>query len=585
MRRITSRFVLLIATAAILPLATYGAVSINSLQKGTGTSVREGNLKVATQVAEQVSMYMQHNTRVLQSVGAELGSTGLSAWQQDRLLKDYVLQFPEFREITVFDAAARPLATSALGTTRLTIPEAAERRQEKPYIAPLKFDDDLLPTTTIAVRLRASQQEASWVVGEIALEELWRMVDRIRVGHEGYALIVGEDMRLIAHGNPDERRHIADTDQTRAKAELDFAGHYRLNPTLSSTQYVENGRPMLAVAAALPQNDPPWLVIVEQPESEAMATANRIQKQLLAAIVLALLGTIILGYLWGRTFIQRIFALTRVTRSIADGKLETRVALSGHDEIRELGDAFNSMADRLVELQEDIRKQERQVMFGRIAAGLVHDLSHPIQNIGNGCKLIVKMWDDSEYRETFHRMFERELSIVKRVLEDLQNIAKPIPLEHFPLEVNRTVAEAIESMQPLAETAGVTLRAEVAADPLYIEGDLFALARVYRNLVVNAIQATAPGGLVVAATEGRGESVQIRVYDTGCGIPADRLQAVFEDFVTTKRRGLGLGLAITRKIVEQLGGRITVASEVGKGTTFVMEFPRTSARPMAQAAG
>ena len=102
--------------------------------------------------------------------------------------------------------------------------------------------------------------------------------------------------------------------------------------------------------------------------------------------------------------------------------------------------------------------------------------------------------------------------------------------------------------------------------------------------MVNAIQATAPGGLVVAAVEGHGDRVQIRVYDTGCGIPADRLQAVFEDFVTTKRRGLGLGLAITRKIVEQLGGRISVASEVGKGTTFVIDFPRTSARPMAQAA-
>jgi signal transduction histidine kinase len=310
-----------------------------------------------------------------------------------------------------------------------------------------------------------------------------------------------------------------------------------------------------------------------------------IEQQLLAAIVLALLGTIILGYLWGRSFIQRIFALTRVTRSIAEGKLETRVAISGQDEIRELGDAFNSMADRLVELQEDIRKQERQVMFGRIAAGLVHDLSHPIQNIGNSCKLILKMWEDADYRDTFRRMVEREMQVVKRVLEDLQNIAKPIPLERFPIELNRSVGDAIESMQPLAETAGISLRAELSTEPLFVEGDLFALGRVYRNLVVNAIQATAPGGLVVAAVEGNGDRVQVRVYDTGCGIPADRLQAVFEDFVTTKRRGLGLGLAITRKIVEQLGGRISVASEVGKGTTFVIDFPRTSARPMAQAAG
>jgi signal transduction histidine kinase len=342
---------------------------------------------------------------------------------------------------------------------------------------------------------------------------------------------------------------------------------------------------MLAVGAPLPGDQPHWLVIVEQPEDEAMATAARVKRLLLLAIALALLGTLVVGYLWGRSFIQRIFALTRVTRSIADGHLETRVALSGRDEIRELGDAFNSMADKLVELQENIRKQERQVMFGRIAAGLVHDLSHPIQNIGNSCKLILKMWEDAEYRDTFRRMVEREMQVVKRVLEDLQNIAKPIPLERFPIELNRTVADAVESMQPLAETAGITLKAELAAEPMYVEGDVFALGRVYRNLVVNAIQATAPGGLVVAATEAHGDRIQVRVYDTGCGIPPDRLQAIFEDFVTTKRRGLGLGLAITRKIVEQLGGRISVASEVGKGTTFVIEFPRTSARPMAQAAG
>ncbi len=584
MKRITSRFVLLIATAAVLPLVIYGYVSIRSLRSGTELSVRDGNLKVAKQVSEQVSMYMQHNTRVLQSVGTELGATEMASWQQDRIVKDYVLAFPEFREITVFDHAARPIATSALGRTRLTVPEQAQRQPDKPYIAPLRVDDDLLPTTHIAVRLSRSQQTAGWIVGEISLEKLWHMVDGIRVGSLGYALIVGEDGRLIAHGNPDEKRHIPDVDQSRAGAELRFAAEFRGGGP-PYKEYDQNGQRMMAVAAAISQPLPLWTVVVEQPRVEALATARGIETLLLVSIFLALLVTMGVGYLGGRSFIQRIFALTRVTRSIAEGKLDTRVELSGQDEIHELGEAFNSMADRLVELQEDIRKQERQVMFGRIAAGLVHDLSHPIMNIGNGCKLIVKMWDDADYRETFRRMFERELQLVKRVLEDLQNIAKPIPLERFPIELNRSVGETIESMQALADTAGVTLKAQLSNEELYVDGDVFALGRVYRNLVVNAIQATAPGGLVVAAVEGHGDRVQIRVYDTGCGIPADRLQAVFEDFVTTKRRGLGLGLAIARKIVEQLGGRISVASEVGKGTTFVIDFPRTTARPMAQAAG
>ena len=136
-----------------------------------------------------------------------------------------------------------------------------------------------------------------------------------------------------------------------------------------------------------------------------------------------------------------------------------------------------------------------------------------------------------------------------------------------------------------AETAGITLRSELSDDALFIEGDVFALGRVYRNLILNAIQATAPGGLVVAATEASSDRVQVRIYDTGCGISPDRLSAVFEDFVTTKRRGLGLGLAISKKIVEQLGGTISVASEVGKGTTFVLDFPRTEGRPIALVAG
>jgi signal transduction histidine kinase len=197
--------------------------------------------------------------------------------------------------------------------------------------------------------------------------------------------------------------------------------------------------------------------------------------------------------------------------------------------------------------------------------------------------LILKMSDDAEYRETFRRTVEREMVIVKRVLDDLRNIARPIPLERFPVDLNKTVGDAVEAMSPHAETAGLTLKAELAPESVFIEGDVFALGRVYRNLILNAIQATAPGGYVVAATEAVGTRVQVRIYDTGCGIPPDRLHAIFEDFVTTKRRGLGLGLAISKRIVEQLDGTITVASEVGRGTSFRLRFPARDDRAQAAA--
>ena len=585
MTRITSRFVLLIASAAVAPLVLYGLVSVNHLRSGTQNSVTNGNREVARQVAARIHLYFDNNVRVLRSVGTELVNTHLEEWQQARMLRNHVLDFPEFRGITLFDTAGRQVATSRLVVKQVILPDPADIPESGVYIAPLQLDQDVLPTTIIFLRLDSQQRESGWIVAEISLEELWRTVDQIRVGNEGFALLVAEDGTFIAHGNPDKKRLVA-APLTSSSPERAVATELRTVAAKddSSRDYFDStGRKMLAVGARV--GTPSWTVIVEQPTDEAFAITRTLERQLTAAIALALLGTVVLGWFWGRSFITRIFALTKATRAIAEGRMDERVSLSGRDEIRQLGDSFNSMADKLVELQEDVRKQERQAMFGRIAAGLVHDLSHPIQNIGNSCKLILKMFDDVEYRETFKRTVDREMVVVKRVLDDLRNIARPIPLERFPVDINRSVAEVVESMQQHSETAGITLRAELAPETAFIDGDLFALGRVYRNLIINAIQATAPGGLVVAATEAHEKRVQVRVTDTGCGIPPDRLGAVFEDFVTTKRRGLGLGLAISKKIVEQLGGQITVSSEVGKGTTFVLDFPRTKPRPMALAAG
>src|SRR5262249_33295888 len=317
-------------------------------------------------------------------------------------------------------------------------------------------------------------------------------------------------------------------------------------PNTASDEYQGRRGAMLGVATRIPNIG--WTVIVEQPQSEAYAIATRLQTQLGIAIGLGLLAMVIVGYYNGRKFITPIFSLMRGTKAVAEGRLDERVAIDSTDEFGQLGNAFNNMADRLVELQEDVRKKERQAMFGRIAVGLVHDLSHPIQNIGNSCKLIVKMFDDLEYRGAFQRTVERELAEVKRVLDDLRNMARPLLLEKFPLDVNRALNDLIESMQTTAERAGVALQAEFVFGPVYIEGDLFALNRVYRNLIINAFQATAPGGQVVVRTMRQNDEAIIEVADTGCGIPADRIDTIFEDFATTKRRGLGLGLAISNTL-------------------------------------
>jgi signal transduction histidine kinase len=580
MKTIRARLVVLVATAAIAPLIAYGLVSIGLLWSGTRQSVTAGALSVAETAAEQIDGYMQHNVNLLQAVSADLHHTLLERWQQERILRNYVLTFPEIRELTLFSPDGTPLVSSRLAKPELVLTTRPEPGAP-PLIAPIEIDDDLLPRTVVTIRVDQAGRAVGYLMGALRLEELWRLVDRIRIGRHGFALVVDEQGRLLAHGNPDEKRKVSQGAHLNDHPLLK-AG----NGTPAAAEYdASEERRVLAVVQPIKGFN--WRLVIEQPTAEAFGLARRLEGFLVLTISLALFSTIVIASFWGRSFLRPIGDLMRGTRALSEGRLQERVEITGHDEFSQLGDAFNLMADRLATLQADAVKQERQATFGRIAAGLVHDLAHPIQNIGNNCKLMLKMYEDPEYRATFRRMVDREFSAIKRLLEDLRNLGRPIPLERFPVDVNRSLMEAAERMALLAEQSGVTLQVALGDDPIVIEGDLFALGRVYRNLLLNSVQATAPGGqITITSAFNDASRVVIRVSDTGCGIAPERLSAIFDDYTTTKRRGLGLGLAISKKIVEQLHGTIDVESEVGRGTTFTLTFPAltTEAHTAAAAA-
>ena len=580
-RHIAGRFALLLALAAVVPLVAYGIVSILSLQRGTRREVIQGNENVATRAAAEITRYVTTNAELLNALAANLQDTGLTTAQKDRILKNYVLQIREFREISLFDEHGTPVVTSRIGKPRVEIPKNAPTLIDDVSMSGIRVDEDLLPTTLFAIHLTRLGEPSGWLVGQFSLEEMWRTVDRIRIGAHGYALVLASNGELVAHGDPDKKALVA-LSRNMSTHPLLTALHAANNSRAVSSEYAgANGDTQLGVAATMAPLG--WTMIVEQPTREAYANASVLQRQLVITISVALLLMISVGYLFGRQFIDPILALQRGTQALAAGRLEERVDIRTQDEFGELGQAFNTMADKLIELQENVKRQERQAMFGRIAAGLVHDLSHPIQNIGNSTRLLLRDDVDPETKDMFRRTIERELNTLKHFMDDLRNIVKPKPIERFVMDLNGSVAEVVESMRPEGDRTSVTVESLFAEGPLLIEGDRFALGRVYRNLITNAIQATEPGGRVTVSTSRVGDIIEIAVADTGSGIPADRLGAIFEDFMTTKRRGLGLGLAISKRIVEQLDGTITVESEVGRGTTFTLRLPARDDRS-AQAA-
>src|SRR6185436_16161893 len=170
------------------------------------------------------------------------------------------LEFPEFREISVFDGAGRARATSKIGATGLTIPESTGTRGQAFYVEAPHIDTDALPTTTIAVPLQGAGDDPGWIVAEISLEELWRTVDSIKVGTQGYALLMDEQAKLLAHGNPNDKSLIA-TNASASPREKQLAIDLRQNPQSTAPQQFYNGRGELLLVVAALVGKPEWTVL------------------------------------------------------------------------------------------------------------------------------------------------------------------------------------------------------------------------------------------------------------------------------------------------------------------------------------
>jgi signal transduction histidine kinase len=214
---------------------------------------------------------------------------------------------------------------------------------------------------------------------------------------------------------------------------------------------------------------------------------------------------------------------------------------------------------------------------------LMHDMMTPLANIQFCAEVIHE--DSSISRENRHlsQLMLRSQHTMHNLVRNILDVAKlqavgELPMHKAPMDLSQSVVQMVETMTPEAREKGITLHCAVAAKPLYILADLHQIERVLMNLISNAIKYTPVGGSVQVRTHHEGTYVTLAVQDTGYGIPADELPYLFERFrrlkqLEDKASGTGLGLTITKALVEQHGGEISVVSEAAVGSTFTVKFP------------
>jgi signal transduction histidine kinase len=311
-----------------------------------------------------------------------------------------------------------------------------------------------------------------------------------------------------------------------------------------------------------------------------------LKRRILDSALLVGGGGIVLAILlssWAAARVTRpIEHLATAAQEVTAGDWNARVEVPpGRDEIAQLAETFNQMTAELLGQKERLMQAERVAAWRELARRLAHELKNPlfplqltVENLLRARELSPKDFD-----ETFHesaRTLLAEISNLKGIIARFSEFSKMPQPEWQRVQVNDSVmavAQLFQAQFQAPDRTPISCNLEQDERAGTIAADPELLHRALSNLVLNAMDAMPNGGLITLRTRREGGKVAIEVADTGSGLTPEECERIFTPYYTSKQHGTGLGLAIVQSVVSDHGGRISVKSEPGKGTTFVMELP------------
>jgi len=302
-------------------------------------------------------------------------------------------------------------------------------------------------------------------------------------------------------------------------------------------------------------------------------------KRIIAALSVFAIGILLSTFL-SMWYTDPIHNVVAAARRVAAGDLNQNLPVDRKDEIGDLTRSFNFMVQRLREqrrLEERLREAEHLSAVGQLSRGIAHEIRNPLNFISLSIDHIRTKYRpaDGSGVEGFEKLVEsmkEEIHRLDRLVRDFLDYGKPLKLDRQPCSTRELLADVVEIVKAKAASDRIRIDERYDALPeLRLDAEL--MKSCLFNVVTNAFQAMPEGGTLTLHSEERDGRFVLRIADTGTGMSEEHLARIFEPFFTTKGEGLGLGLAMTKRVIEEHGGRIEFTSVEGQGSDVTISLP------------
>jgi two-component system, NtrC family, sensor histidine kinase HydH len=331
-------------------------------------------------------------------------------------------------------------------------------------------------------------------------------------------------------------------------------------------------------------------------EGLAEADVTR-QGRMMTFIVLAFLGILLVGTVAG--VLWSIHTATEVDSSVsqisislvtADSQLKEELGCIGLDvsgNLEKLRAQVELVADRIRQVVSDLHRERhksivasRLAVAGELAAGVAHEIRNPLTAVKLLLHAAAENTPDRSLSERQFDVIQSEIARIEKIVQGLLDFARPPQGNRLPHDLRSTITGAIQLTAGLADQHGVVVQPALPCRPVPVNADPSHLHQVFVNLMMNAIEAMPEGGCLhvgIELDDARQRACYVRFADSGPGIPAQIADRLFEPFVTSKKSGTGLGLAVSSRLVQEQGGHLTAENRPEGGAVLTVELPISTA--------